>query len=147
MRDSRSFTFSFSLSSSARVSATISSSSAFFTSRELDFLAQRVVLTVVLHIVQLVLITGHAGLSLNDLTLLLGDSALEVGNLCLDLLYTGSQTFNLVFQVLNLEGQLASQCTLLVDRREGGLKLIQGLQLLFHSQVCWIFLCHNSFFR
>ena len=111
---------------------------------ELDFLAQCVILTVVLHLIELTLITSHAGLSLNDLTFLLGDGALELSNLVLDLLNTGGQTFDLIFQVLNLKRQLTSQCTLLVDSRECSLKLIKGLQLLFHSQICRIFLCHNS---
>ena len=98
----------------------------------LDFLGQRVVFAVVLHLVQLVLIAVYACLSLVDLGLLLENGGLEILDVGLDFLNTNGQSGNLVFQVLHLERQFATQGLLVVDSRKCGLKLVKGLQLLFH---------------
>ena len=100
----------------------------YFEALELDFLCQRVVLAVVAHLVELLLVALYALLSLCYLALLLSDSLLEVCDVALDVLHTCLQACNLVFKVLHLKRQLAAQCALLVDSRESGLKLVEGLQ-------------------
>ena len=95
---------------------------------ELDFLCQRVVLAVVAHLVELLLVALYALLSLCYLALLLSDSLLEVCDVALYVLHTCLQACNLVFKVLHFKRQLAAQCALLVDSRESGLKLVEGLQ-------------------
>ena len=112
---------------------------------ELDFLTQSVILTVVAHGFELSLITLQASLSLSNLVLLLRHCAVELIDFVLDFLDASGETSNLIFQVLNLKRQLTSQGTLLVNSRQGGLKLVESLQLLFHCQICRIFLCHNCF--
>ena len=99
---------------------------------ELNLLAQHVVLTVVAHFVQLLLVAVNAGLSFNNLTLLLRDGTLELVNLVLDAFNTGGQTFDFCVKVFYLQGQFTAQCLLLVNRREGGLKLEQIFQLLLY---------------
>ena len=111
----------------------------------LDFLGERVVLTVVLYFVQLLLIAVYAGLGTVDVATLHDDGTLELVNLGLDVLHTGVETCDLVLEVLHFERKLATQGTLLVDSREGGLQLVESLQFLFYRKVCWIFLCHNVF--
>ena len=113
---------------------------------ELDFLAQSIILAVVANHFELLLITLHASLSLLNLVLLLIDGAVKLLNIGLDFLDTGGKTSNIVFQILNFERQLTSQRTLFINCRQGGLKLIESLQLLFHCQICRIFLCHNFIF-
>ena len=88
-------------------------------SLKLDLLAQRVVLTVVAHLVELLLIALHTGLSLFDISLALLDSLTEILYFCLDLLLTGEKTGNLVFQVLHLEWQFTPERSLLIDSRKG----------------------------
>ena len=114
---------------------------------ELDFLAQSIILAVVANHFELLLITLHASLSLLNLVLLLIDGAVKLLNIGLDFLDTGGKTSNIVFQILNFERQLTSQRTLFINCRQGGLKLIESLQFLFHCQICRIFLCHNSLFK
>ena len=110
-----------------------------------NLLRQRVILAIVLHVVQLSLITLHAGFGGLYLAFLHVDSLLVLANFILNLLDTGGKTFDFIFQVLYFQRQLASQCTLLVDARERGLQLIEVLQTLFNRHVHRIFLCHNSF--
>ena len=113
---------------------------------ELDFLAQCIILAVVAYHFELLLVTLYASLSILYLVLLLINSAVKLLNIGLDLLDTGGKTSNIVFQILNFERQLTSQRTLFINCRQGGLKLIESLQLLFHCQICRIFLCHNFIF-
>ena len=111
----------------------------------LNLLRQRVVLTIVLHIVQLSLVTLHAGLSGLNLALLQGHCLLKFSNIGIDFVHTRSESLDFIFKVLYFQRQFASQCTLLVDSRECGLQLKEGLQTLFNRHVHWVFLCHNSF--
>ena len=103
-----------------------------FKALELDFLCQGVVFAVVLHVVELTLVALYALLGLLNLALLLCHGVLKLLYLILDFSNADVQTFNLVFQVLNFKGQLATERTFLVDGRQCGLKLIKGLQLLFY---------------
>ena len=112
---------------------------------KLNFFLQRVILTVVLHVVELFVVFLHAYLCSGDLSLLLGDSLLEVFYLVLDLLHTGGKTGNLVLKVLHLERQLSSEGSFLVDGRQCGLQLVKSLQLLFYCQICRIFFSHIAF--
>ena len=99
---------------------------------ELDFLRQCVVLTVVLHVVQLRLVALYASLGGLNLALLLGYGTLILVDVVLDLLDAGGETCNLIFQVFYFQRQLTSEGTLLVNLRERGLQLIEGLQTLFY---------------
>ena len=110
---------------------------------ELNFLRQCVILTVVAYVVQLLLVALHQVLRLDDLATLLRDGAIELVYLGLDTLDTRSQTFNLGLQVFYLQRQLTTQGSLLVNRRQGGLQLEEGLQFLLYRQICRIFLCHK----
>ena len=110
----------------------------------LNLLAQGVILTVVLHLVELCLITFNDRLCRLYLAFLLRDSPLEVVHLLLYVLHTGAQSLNLVLQVLHLQRQLTTQRLLLVDLRQCGLQLIEILQLLLYRKVFRIFLCHNN---
>ena len=103
-----------------------------FKALELDLLCQGVVFAVVLHVVELTLVALYALLGLLNLALLLCHGVLKLLYLILDFSNADVQTFNLVVQVLNFKGQLATERTLLVDGRQCGLKLIKGLQLLFY---------------
>ena len=113
---------------------------------ELDFLAQSIILAVVAYHFELLLVTLYASLSILNLALLLVNGAVKLLNIGLNLLDTGGETSNIVFQILNFERQLTSQRTLFINCRQSGLKLIESLQLLFHCQICRIFLCHNFIF-
>ena len=87
----------------------------------LDLLCERIKFTVVLHIVELFLIAVNACLCLDNLATFHLNGCLEVGYFRLNLLDTGVQTGNLIFQVLYFEGQFTAQRTFLVDGRESSL--------------------------
>ena len=115
----------------------------YFECLKFDFLGQRVILTVVGHLVELPLVAFHTGLRILNFATLLHHRALEVADVGLDFLDAGGETGYFVFQVLYFKGQFASQRALLIDSRQGGLKLEKRLQLLLHRQICRVFLCHN----
>ena len=99
---------------------------------KLYLLAQRVVFAVVLHLIQLLLIALDAGLSLYNLALFPCHRALEIPDFTLYFFHARVQSLQFVCQVLYFEGQLSSQRTFLVNRRECKLQLIECLQFLFY---------------
>ena len=112
---------------------------------ELDLLAQGIILAVVAHGIELRMIALQASLCISNLVLLLINSTVELLDFALDVLNTSGETGDIIFQVLNFERKLTTQLTVLVDARQGYLKLVKSLQLLFNCQICRIFLCHNFF--
>ena len=99
---------------------------------ELDFLGQRVILTVVCNSIQLLVVTFQTCLCLNNVALLLGNRTLVVLDVLFDFLNTGVQTFQLVFQVAHLKRQFAAQCALLVDTGQCRLQLKEILQFFLY---------------
>ena len=114
-----------------------------FEALEFNFLAQCVVLAIVLHLVELLVVAFNAGLCLGYFGFFLRHGSGEVVHLVTNFLNAEAKAFNLVFQVLYFQRQFASQGTLLIDGRECCLQLIKSLQFLFNREFGGFFFCHN----
>ena len=99
---------------------------------ELDFLAQCVVFTVVLYVVELCLVSVNAGLCLVYFCFFLAYGFSELVYFMLNLFDAYGQALNLVLKVLNFQGQFTPQRLFLVYSRECGLQLVECLQLFLN---------------
>ena len=109
---------------------------------ELYFLAEHVILAVVLHIVELRFVACNGGLGLLDFALAHFDVLLQGGNLLLVLADAVRHALDVVLQVLHLERQFAAQNFDAVNLRQHRLQLVEVLQLLFHGHVRDVFFSH-----
>ena len=112
----------------------------------LNLLGQVVILAVVSHAVHLSLVAGDIGIVDLDVLVHHSDITLDDLHLLANLLYSGGESLNLIFEVLHLARQLAAQSLHLVNLGQSGLQRIEVLEFLLHIDFCRIlclFLCHN----
>ena len=115
-----------------------------------DFFAQRLVLTIVTHIVQLLAILFDRGFAGFDIGFTRGNVRIQLPYLSVYFFNTGRQAFYLVLQVLYFQRKLSAQRLDFVDFGKHGLQLVQILQLFFNRQVRRIFLhvfCHSAYYK
>ena len=104
----------------------------------LDLLGNGVELAVVAHVVLLLLIVADEDFGLVHLALTLFRQGVQLLDLAVDMLDTGVQTGQLIFQILYLQRKLAFDFVDFVDLRIDFLKLVQRDDLLFHREIVGI---------
>ena len=90
-----------------------------------NFLGQRLILTIVAHIVLLFLVFLDGHHSILHLGILLGNLGIQVFDILLILVDTGLHTFVSIFQVTDFIGQLASDDADTVDLRHNLLQVVE----------------------
>ena len=101
-----------------------------------DFLLQRIVFTVIAHLVKLLTILLHQGTGLADAVLLLHNDGLKVGNLLFEFRKTMMKALDFVLKVLNFCRKFSAESTDFVNLRKFCLKLVKVLQFLLHTHLC-----------
>ena len=109
-----------------------------------DFLGKEVELAVVAHVVDFHLVVLDDGLGVVDFFVFENEVLLEFLDFSREVFDTVLQTGHLVFEVLHLEGEFATDCLDTVDFGEYCLQLVEGFKTLLDRCYLLVFLvcCH-----
>lgn len=105
-----------------------------FEGLELHFLGEKVELTVITHVVELLLIGSDFALRISDFLALLHEFVVEGGDFGLVVFDTGVQAGQIVFKILHFEGQLTTDGFDAVDFGKNCLKLVERFQAALNRE-------------
>ena len=104
----------------------------YFECLELNLFCEQIELAVVAHIVELLFVSGDFRLRIVDFFFFHTCLAAVFLNLLTEIFDTGAQTFDVVFQIFDFQGQFASDGLDSVDFAKDCLKFVERLQTLLH---------------